>query len=138
MIDPETPIYIIAGPAKGKILRNPELWQTFEMDGADYATTCVRLDGEDTFFAVPVENRVMFTDLITVQSLLECFHVQESASRYFFAQDDDGHWYQVPSAYRPEWRAWCAGEIESHEAPPFAERIDSPEFLDFENPQEMP
>jgi hypothetical protein len=28
------------------------------------------------------------------------------SDRYFFAQDDDSHWYMVPASRRAEWDAW--------------------------------
>ena len=45
-----------------------------------------------------------------------------STKRYFFAQDNDGHWYQIPADRREEWNrlldiddAWELPEWEEFE-----------------------
>jgi hypothetical protein len=56
---------------------------------------------------------------------------------FFFDQDDDCHWYQVPRELREVWSAWCDGkaldgtpltEEERWDVPEGAERCDYPSF----------
>ena len=32
--------------------------------------------------------------------------------KYFFDQDDDGHWFMIPIARRDEWRSWQGVDLD--------------------------
>ncbi len=59
-------------------------------------------------------------------------------ARFCFVQDDDCHWYIIPSDKRDEWREWeniDSNDPRSWDPPEFAVRIDSPFSYSFTDPQ---
>ncbi len=59
--------------------------------------------------------------------------------RYFFDQDNDGHWYLIPAERFKEWEAFTELDPDSEESwdvPIWANRLDGgPNLVTFENPQ---
>jgi hypothetical protein len=58
------------------------------------------------------------------------------AARYFLDCDDDSHWYLVDASRRAEWEKWLNTPFYFPQ-PDFAEQIDGPSRVEFENPKQL-
>jgi hypothetical protein len=56
--------------------------------------------------------------------------------KYILCQDDDCHWYLIPADKKEEWNEWLDVVQEGDSLPKYAQAVDGPHRLTFENPIE--
>lgn len=63
----------------------------------------------------------------------------DKQNRYFFDQDNDGHWYLVCATNRKQWNKWLeldSDDSKAWKAPAYARELGShPNSVTFENPR---
>ena len=56
--------------------------------------------------------------------------------KYILCQDDDCCWYLIPADKKEEWNEWLYCLQEGDSLPKYAQAVDDPRRLTFENPIE--